>query len=88
MKSTILARAALLILAAAIVAAGQTTQFPFQLSASSGGNTVLVGNGTTISFSALIGSSQTAQITALYRGTGTATITQKPNLFGSTAFTV
>lgn len=87
MRSAILLCGAMLILAASSAPA-QTTQFPFQLSASSGGNTVLLANGATISFSALIGSTQSAQINALYRGTGTVTITQKPNLFGSTAFTV
>ena len=88
MRSAIVLRAAILILGIASFATAQSTQFPFQLSASSQGNTVLLANGATIDFAALIGSTQTVQITALYRGTGTVTITQKPSLFGSTAFTV
>jgi hypothetical protein len=87
MSSGIL-RGAVLLMAAASVSTAQSTQFPFQLSVSSGGNTVLVADGATIAFSALIGSSQAAKVTALYRGTGMVTIAQKPNLFGSAAFTV
>lgn len=75
----------LLSIALALSSSAQTV--PFQFVVTQGQNTVTVQNGGPISFAAAAGQSQTAQITATYTGSGQVTISQQPNVVGSTAFT-
>lgn len=62
-------------------------QSPFQLTLNQQGNSVVIQNGSTLSFSSAVGQTETAQITAVYRGFGSVVVSQPPQIAGSSAFT-
>ena len=70
-----------------LAGAGSAQTFPFQLRITSSSGAAVVANGTSLGFSAPLGQSQTVRLTATYVGSGTVTVSQSPQLFGSTDFT-
>jgi len=89
MRPALLLRTTLaLLIGTAGVMHGQQTTFPFQILVTTTTTSNVVPNGASISFLAEVGQSQTAHVTATYQGGGTVLISQFPQLFGSTSFTV
>jgi len=68
------------------LAFAQTT-FQFQMRATLAGLTATVANQSTIPFATSVGQPQTAQFVATYVGSGKVTVSQGPQIFGSTEFT-
>jgi len=62
-------------------------QAPFQLTLTRQDNTIVIANGTTLTFSDPVGQSEKVRVTATYQGQGTISIPQLPQVFGSTVFT-
>src|SRR2546430_14317971 len=75
---------------ACVVFAGLATAqtSPFQLTVSQGGNAFVVPSGASLSFSDPVGQSETVRITAIYVGLGQVSISQAPQILGSSAFTL
>lgn len=73
-----------------LIAFGSTAaaQIPFQLIVTQQGQSAVpIQNGAALTVEAAIGSTQTLQVVATYSGTGQVTISQRPSVFGSGAFT-
>jgi hypothetical protein len=75
-------------LAGVLFAGLAQAQFNFQLTLTENGNAVQIPNNANLAFNAPVGQSQSARVTATYYGFGQIAISQLPQLFGSTAFTV
>lgn len=75
-------------LAGVLFAGLAPAQFNFQLTLTENGNAVQIPNNANLAFNAPVGQSQSARVTATYYGFGQVVISQLPQLFGSTAFTV
>src|SRR6202049_1101908 len=89
MRPTLLLRTTLaFLIGTAGVMQGQQTNFPFQILVTTPTTASTVANGSGISFLAEVGQSQTAHVVAKYQGSGTVLISQFPQVFGSTSFTV
>src|SRR5580765_1704161 len=65
-----------------------SAQSPFQLTVTQQGNAFVVSNGSTLVFNDPVGTAETIHVTATYLGFGQISITQPPQLAGSSAFTV
>jgi len=79
------ARFVLLGVGIAALASAQT--FPLQLRISENNQFAIVTNQAPLEFAASVGQSATVQGTATYTGSGKVTVTQAPQVFGSTEFT-
>jgi hypothetical protein len=87
MRPTLLLSTALaFLIGTAGVMLGQQTNFPFQILVTTPTQSGTVLNGAQIPFLAEIGQSVTYHIIATYQGNGTVSISQLPQLFGSTSF--
>lgn len=84
-RSILLTTLALLASTAGFVRA-QSTTFPFQIIVTTNSTSSTLANGGQISFNAPVNQTQTATVTATYQGTGQVTISQAPNVLGSTSF--
>jgi hypothetical protein len=72
---------------AAFAALALAQTFPLQIVGTSNGQVATIPNGAQIPFAASVGQSQILQVSATYAGSGKISITQQPQVIGSTEFT-
>ncbi len=75
-----------LILAGFAASLALAQQFPLQMIATTNGLVATIPNGAQLPFAVSVGQSQTIHVAATYAGSGKITISQAPQVFGSTEF--